>query len=149
MNNYYDTLVDNGFLSKAKHQLSKAAAVLTSDFSDLDFGTAATNGEWMWHFNRNEKKIDFDCLCEDLEVFDRVMDTWESLDETHDVIVLTAFDIIIYVSPNKKSIQRSIELDFKEQGLIPYYTTKRKVDGKFLWFCLTWTIFPFEPPNEN
>tara|TARA_R110000764_G_scaffold16992_1_gene46923 strand:- start:67 stop:516 length:450 start_codon:yes stop_codon:yes gene_type:complete len=149
MNNYYDTLVDSGFLSKAKRQLSKAAAVIYPPEFVQASGFDELRGECVWHFDRNEKKMDFDHICRELDVFDRVTENWDFLDEQHDVIVLNAFDILIYASPNKKSIQKSIDLDFIEQGVLPYYIAKRKVNGKFLWFCMTWSMFPFQPLNEN
>ena len=146
MDNYYNALVSSGFLSKAKRQINKAAAII---YPPTLPSISEIKGEWMWHFDRNEKKLDFDYLCDELELFSHVIDNLDQLDEEHDVMVLNAFDILIYASPNKKSIKKSVLLDFKEQGMIPYYITKRKVNGQFLRFCFTWTVFPFEPISEN
>jgi hypothetical protein len=148
LNNHYNTLVSNGFLSKAGEQIEKAASTIhgpigiVENFDDI-------KAEWMWHFDRNEKKLDFDYLREELCLYKHVADHLNELDKDHDVMVLNALDIIIYVSPNKKSIQKSLDLDLIEHGSIPYYITKRKVEGVFLWFALTWTVFPFQPFNEN
>jgi len=144
LNNHYNALVQNGFLSNAKKQIKKAAAVL---YPPIDL--TQIKGEWMWHFDRNEKKLDFDYLCRELDLFNHVKENLDDLDEEHDVMVLNAFDIIIYASPHKKSIQKSLDLDFIEHGSLPYYITKRKVNGQYLWFCLTWTVFPFQPFHEN
>ncbi len=149
MNSYYDALVDNGFLSKAKHQITKAAATLDLNAFGESPSIENAKGEWMWHFSRSEKKLDFDYLCEELSLFEHITDHLDELDKEHDIMVLNAFDILIYVSPHKKSIEKSINLDFKEQGMLPYYVTKRKVNGQFLWFCLSWTVFPFRPISEN
>jgi len=145
---YYDELVGSGFLSKAKHQITKAAATLDPNAWESP-SVENAKGEWMWHFDRNEKKLDFDYLCEELCLFAHINDHLDDLDREHDVMVLNAFDILIYVSPNKKSIKKSVDFDFKEHGMLPYYITKRKVNGTFLWFCLSWTVFPFQPINEN
>lgn len=148
MINHYNSLVSNGFLSKASKQIEKAASTvlgpigIMKDFDDI-------KAEWMWHFDRKEKQLDFNYLCEELSLFAHVADNRDQLDEEHDVMVLNAFDIVIYVSPNKKSIQKSLDLDFIEHGSLPYYITKRKVNGEFLWFALTWTVFPFQPFSEN
>jgi hypothetical protein len=144
MKNHYTALVQNGFLSKAKKQLKQACAVLFNDdpFMNMD-------EDFVWYFDQKEKALDFNELYDTLEVATFVQETYEEGAEDDDVIFMNSSDFIILCGAKKKIVHNVALEQYEQEGAIPYYFTKRKVNGKIVWFCLIWLTLPFNIPCYN
>jgi hypothetical protein len=144
MKDHYLALVNSGFMSKANKQLNTAIEQLTKESDHTD--------EAMWHFNRREKKLDFEAMCDyiDLPEFlhDKEGADFDSLEED-DVIIMHTSDFIIFCSRKRKAVEDAMRDEYYTNGTIPYYTTKRTINNTVVWFCFSWLFMPFNPGNDN
>jgi len=143
MKNHYKALVDSGFLLNAHKQLKEAGLILKG--SDGPF----FEDKFMWYFDLKNKKADFSQLYNDLEVAEYITEAYNSGAEDTDVIILNAPDFVILCGQRKKIVMEATHDQYDFEGIIPYYITKRKIDGKIYWFSFSWLTVPFNIPNYN
>lgn len=143
MKNHYIALVNSGFLSNAHKQLKEARMFLkgASDYYHKD--------EFMWYFDRKNKKADFSQLYDELEVAGYVSDAYEAGAHPTDIIILNSPDFLILCGQKKKVVMEAAREHYVYEGIMPYYTTKRKINGKIYWFSFSWLTVPFNIPNYN
>lgn len=143
MKNNYTALVQSGFLSKAKKQLIQASSILNDDpFMGMD-------EDFVWYFDRKEKVLDFNELYDTLEVASFVQEAYEEGAEDDDVIFMNSSDFIILCGAKKKIVYNVVLEQYEQEGTIPYFFTKRKINDKVIWFCLIWLTLPFNIPCYN
>tara|TARA_R110000868_G_scaffold35758_2_gene127760 strand:- start:1280 stop:1714 length:435 start_codon:yes stop_codon:yes gene_type:complete len=144
MKDHYLALVNSGFLSKANKQLSTAVKQLAMENDQHD--------EAMWYFNREEKKLDFDSMCDYMDIREALCNSpgtdFDSL-EYSDVVIMHTSDFIIFCSRKKRAVEDAMRDEYYENGTIPYYTTKRTINNTVVWFCFSWLHMPFNPGNDN
>ena len=142
MTNHYKALVGVGFLSNVERQLEAA--------QDAIMSTHPLDDHFHWDFDVSTKKMYFDMCFSDLYISEFVANYFKSTPiEKDDVLVINTSVEYIYCSYSKKAIRDISLINYNETGLMPYYTTKRKVQGKFIWFCLAQPAMLFIPPNYN
>ena len=147
MKNHFKALVKNGFLAKANTQLNDAQAMIKDPFeSSFEY-----EEDFMWYFDREEKKLDFDTLYDELDIPSFVYEAYDQGygAEDDDVIIMNSFDFTLYCSTKKAVTRQAAYADYNENGVMPYFFTKRVIDGKVFWFCLSWLMIPFTAPNYN
>ena len=143
MKNHYTALVQSGFLSRAKKQLTQANSLLKGDYSvDMD-------EEFVWYFDQKEKALDFDELYNTLNISEFVEDAYEEGLEDTDVIFINSPGFLILCGAKKNTVYTTALDQYEQEGIMPYYFTKRKVNGRIIWFCLAWLIIPFSIPCYN
>ena len=148
----FKALVNNGFLSKAHTQLNDAqAAISTNGYPFEPSFEGAPIDEFIWYFDRKEKRFDFDALYNEVNIPSFVLDAYDQGfgAEDDDIIIMNSPDFVIYCSTKKSAVADAALADYNENGVLPYYYTKRKIEGKVFWFCLSWLIIPFFPPMYN
>lgn len=141
MLNNFSTLVNIGFLSNAKEQLKVAQYTLEDIYMGDEFD------DFCWNFNDEAKRLDFDYYYNELAVKEFICN--EILSARHskgDTLIISIPEGYIYCSYSKKTIKELATDNYNIAGLIPYYITKRKINGRMMWLCL---VFPFNPPNYN
>ena len=143
MKNHYTALVQSGFLSKARKQLTQANSLLKDDF-DMDM-----DEEFVWYFDQKDKALDFDDLYNALDIPAFIEEAYEEGVEDTDVIFMNSPDFVILCGAKKNIIHTTALDQYEEEGIMPYYYTKRKVNGRIIWFCLAWLIIPFSIPYYN
>lgn len=150
--NNFKALVSSGFLSKADAQLNDAQATInTNGYPFEPSFEGAPIDEFFWYFDLDEKKFDFDSLYREVDIPSFVLDAYDQGfgAEDDDIIIMNSPDFVIYCSTKKKVVADAAIADYNENGVMPYYYTKRKIHGKVYWFCLSWLIIPFFPPCLN
>ncbi len=143
MKDHYTALVHSGFLSKASQELDVARTYLK--------GTEALqlSHDFMWYFDKKQKKAVFNDLYEDLDVAGYVTEAFNAGAKPEDVIVLSSPDFLILCAQKKSIVTEAATEHYSFEGIIPYYTTKRTINGKVHWFTFSWLTIPFTPPNFN
>jgi hypothetical protein len=148
MKDHYKALVQNGFLSKAGVQLNDAQAMINDPFEpSFDH----TIDEFIWYFDHDEKKYDFNSLYSEVDIPSFVQDAYDQGfgAEADDVIIMNSPDFVIYCSTKKAATYEAAMHDYDKNGVMPYYFCKRKIENRVYWFCLSWLIIPFFPPCLN
>jgi hypothetical protein len=155
MINHFNTLIDVGFFCKADDQFYLAQNLLHQstmmDPDDEEYHDDDDDyDEFQWNFNIAEKKADFDFYYEELGLSDFIVDQIDILNRKDDgVLIVSTPEGYVYCGYQKRDVVKIAQQNFNRVGLLPYYTTKRKIKNKIVWFCLTWSIIPFDPPNYN
>lgn len=141
---HYNILVEVGFLRDAASQLLAAQSNLQQDFDISDKHNID------WYFDSKNKRMDFDYYYNELGLDEFAAKHMELVIKNDtDVLIINTPEGYVYCGYRKRDVINLAMVNYNEEGLLPYYTTKRKVDGRIVWFCLTWTIIPFNPPNYN
>lgn len=144
MVNHYNILVDVGFLRDTVSQFRVAQTNLQQDLM-MDESDSLN-----WYFNPADKKADFDYYYEEIGLCEFVAEHLKTtIKDEDDVLIINTPKGYIYCGYRKKEIVELAIEGYNQEGLLPYYTTKRKIGGKIVWFCLAWTTIPFDPPNYN
>jgi len=153
MTNHFNTLIDVGFFYKADDQFYLAQNLLHRSImmeEDYEEHHDGEYDEFQWNFDAAEKKADFDYYYKELGLSSFIADQIEILDQRKDgVAVISTPEGYVYCGYQKKDVLDIVQHNFDRVGLLPYYITKRKIKGRIVWFCLTWSIIPFDPPNYN
>ena len=144
MKDHYLALVNSGFMSKASKQLNTAVKHLTKENDHTN--------KAMWYFDHKEKKFDFDSMCDYIDI-PNFLQSKEGADfdslEDDDVIIMHTSDFIIFCSRKKRAVVDAMKDEYYTNGTIPYYTTRRTVNGTVIWFSFSWLFIPFNPGNDN
>ena len=149
MTNNYNKLLASGFLANAKRELRIAQTTLQlslqQEYDDYD-----EYEDCYWSFESNRKKADFDLYFYESGISEFVASKISLfLKKKDNAIILSTPDGYIYCGCTKKAVKEMSNFNFQTFGLMPYYITKRKIQGRMMWFCLTWTILPFNLLNYN
>tara|TARA_R110000803_G_scaffold130222_1_gene197519 strand:+ start:500 stop:934 length:435 start_codon:yes stop_codon:yes gene_type:complete len=144
MKDHYLALVNSGFMSKASKQLNNAVNHLTKESDHIN--------EDMWHFDRKEKKYDFDSMCDYIDIhsflYSKEGADFDSI-EDDDVIIMHTSEFIIFCSRKRKAVEGAMRDEYYTNGTIPYYTTKRTINNTVIWFSFSWLFMSFNPGNDN
>lgn len=141
MVNNFAILVEIGFLSNAIKQLEVAQDSIQDTYMEDEFA------DFRWNFNNEAKKLDFDYYYYEYAIKEFISS--KLLSNTYkksDVLIISFPDGYFYCSCSRKAMEEATVDNYNTAGLIPYYTVKRKINGKMMWLCL---IFPFVRPNYN
>ena len=144
--NNYSKLLASGFLANAKQELRLAQTTLLSPLEDEydDYE------DFYWSFDLAARKTEFDFYFDELGVGKFVANRIDFFLKKKDAATaLYTPDGYIYCGYSKKAVKEMANNNYQTLGLMPYYTTKRKIQGRMMWFCIAWNALLFNLPNYN
>jgi hypothetical protein len=147
--NNYSKLLASGFLANAKQELRLAQTTLQSSLED-EYDEYGEYEDFYWSFTLATKKTEFDLYFNELGVGKFVASRIDLFLKKKDAaIALYTPDGFIYCGYSKKAVKEMANHNYQTFGLMPYYTTKRKIQGRMMWFCIAWNALSFNLPNYN
>ena len=146
----FQSLIECGFLSKAKRQLVTAQNSLQNEINNnYELGEKELY-DTFYSFDDKHRKKQFNSCFEGLNIYHVIAENRDAaIQDPEDVILLSTELFTIYAALTKKVVMTAAKEDQRDFNVQPYYFTKRKIEGQIFWFCMAWNRSPFPPPTHN
>ena len=146
--NYYDKLLQSGFLSKASEELEEARVVIDYQIDEY----SNSNYEDLWHFDSKTKEEEFAWIMHEVEAYDVLREEY-MCETSQDIFAIrgdeAGAEFTLMFSKSDEIMKSVKDQTFTYSGKFPYYFTSFKLDSQQLYAILYTNFLEFPGFNLN